>query len=395
MSNLMIKFSSDEKIQQFITGQLDNKNIAISKKLLLINVINHANVETLPEKWVKQLGNLLNDNDHEIRSEVLNLIKSRSISVLNNELNQIVLNTKTPTDFRLKALGARIMSDPHLSSAEFGTILQYLGPKNESPVRQAASRLLTQVKLSESQLLTLAHEQVATADIFLLPDLVNAFKGGNSEIVGKALITALESSSDRLSNLSVQDIQKLFDSYPQSVQVLSKPLMVTLKEKQSTRLAELQELEAKLKIKGDVAAGRVLFFTKATCSGCHSVGGKGADFGPDLSNIGEIRSRHDILEAIHFPSASFAREYETSKIVTKSNSYLGIIKEQFPDVIIIATGPGSKVRVPRSEIVSIEPQSVSMMYPGLDKQLSVGELSDLVSFLESLPNGMGQIKSHE
>ena len=121
----------------------------------------------------------------------------------------------------------------------------------------------------------------------------------------------------------------------------------------------------------------------------------GADFGPDLSNIGEIRSRHDILEAIVYPSASYAREYETSKIATKNSSYIGIIKEQLPDLVIIATGPGSKVRVPRSEILSIEPQSVSMMPPGLDKQLSIGELSDLISFLESLPNGMGQVKSHE
>jgi len=96
-----------------------------------------------------------------------------------------------------------------------------------------------------------------------------------------------------------------------------------------------------------------------------------------------------------YPSASFAREHETSKIVTKSSSYLGIIKEQLPDVVIIATGPDSKVRVPRSEITSIEPESVSMMPPGLLKQLSIQEISDLVSYLESLPNGMGQIKSKE
>jgi putative membrane-bound dehydrogenase-like protein len=394
MSNLMIKFSPNTQIQGFITAQLDNKNLALSKKLLLIDVINHADVRKLPDAWVKQLGNLLRSNDHEIRSEVLNLIKSRSISTLNNELNQIIQDEKIPTDFRLKALGARLMSDPKLSETEFTTVLKYLGPKNESPIRQEASRLLTQAKLSEPQLITLANQQVATADIFLLPDLVNAYKGGNSEAAGTALIAALQTSKDRLENLSVPDMQKLFETYPSSVQTASVSLINVLKEKQASRLEELEKLQSQLK-RGDVADGRTIFFSKGTCLGCHSVGGKGGDFGPDLSNIGEIRSRHDILEAILYPSASFAREHETSKVVTKSSSYLGIITEQLPDVIIIATGPGSKVRVPRNEIVSIEPESVSMMPPGLLKSLSIQEISDLVAYLESLPNGMGQIKSHE
>jgi hypothetical protein len=71
-----------------------------------------------------------------------------------------------------------------------------------------------------------------------------------------------------------------------------------------------------------------------------------------------------------------------------------VIKEQLPDVLVIATGPGSTVRVPRSEIVTVEPETVSLMPPGLLKQLNMQEISDLVAYLESLPTGMGQIKSH-
>ncbi len=394
LSNLMIKFSPNVQIQNYITTQLNNKNLALSKKLLLIDVINHSDVRKLPESWVKQLGKLLRGNDHEIRPAVLNLIKSRSISVMNNELNQIVQDPKIPTDFRLKALSARLMSDSRVSAMEFEMILKYLGHENEAPVRQEAARLLTQAKLSEPQLVTLAKEEVATADVFLLPDLVNAYKGGNSEAAGAALITALETSKDRLENLSVPDMEKLFKTYPGSVQAASVSLINILKEKQASRLEELEKMQSQLK-RGDVAEGRTIFYGKGTCLVCHSVAGEGGDFGSDLSNIGEIRSRHDILEAIMYPSASFAREYETSKVVTKSTSYLGIITEQLPDVIIIATGPGSKVRVPRNEIVSIEPESVSLMLPGLLKNLSNQEISDLMAYLESLPTGLGQIKSHE
>ncbi|MBX3257440.1 MAG: HEAT repeat domain-containing protein [Chitinophagaceae bacterium] len=391
--NLMIRFSANVPMQQFITAQLDNKEPASSKRKLLLDVIRHADVEKLPATWIQQLGSLLRSNDHEARSEVLNVIKSRRISSLNNELNQITRDAAMPAGSRLKALSARLMSDPDLTAAEFEMISSYLGSNNEAPVRQEASRLLTQATLNEAQLVTLANEQVATADAFLLPALVSAYKNGKSEAAGKALISALEASENRLDNLSVPDMQKLFTTYPQPVQAASGSLIQLLQEKQASRLEELENLQLQL-TRGDVAEGRQLFFGKATCFSCHAVEGKGGEFGPDLSNIGEIRSRHDILEAILYPSASFAREYETSKIVTKTGSYTGVIKEQLPDVILIATGPGSIVRVPRNEITSVEPETVSLMPPGLLKQLNMQEISDLAAYLESLPSGLGQIKSH-
>jgi len=390
ISDLMIVFSANASMQQFITAQLNNKALSLSGRKLLLDVIQHADVEKLPGAWIGQLGHLLRSNDHEIRSEALNTIKSRRIASLNNELNRIIGDAKTSTDFRLKALGARLMSEPALTDAEFEMISSYVGSKNETPVRQEASRLLTQAALSEAQLVALANEQVATADIFLLPDLVSAYKSGKSEAAGKALITALEASKDRLDNLSVPDMQKLFAAYPQPVQAASGALIELLKEKQASRLEELENLQSQL-TRGDVAEGRQLFFGKTACSSCHAVEGKGGEFGPDLSNIGDIRSRHDILEAMLYPSASFAREYETSKIVTKTGSYNGVIKEQLPDVMVIATGPGSIVRVPRSEIISVEAETVSLMPPGLLKQLSMQEISDLVAYLESLPSGMGQV----
>ncbi|MBX2920553.1 MAG: HEAT repeat domain-containing protein [Chitinophagaceae bacterium] len=391
--NLMIRFSTDAKMQQFITAQLNDKALASPKRKLLLDVIRNADVEKLPNAWIQQLGFLLHSNDHEIRSEILNVIKSRRIPSLNNELNRIIGDAAMSAGSRLKALSARLMSEPDLTTAEFEMISSCLAPNNEAPARQEASRILTQATLSEAQLVTLANEQVVTADVFLLPDLVSAYKNGKSEAAGKALIIALEASKDRLDNLSVPDMQKLFAAYPQPVQATSVPLIQLLKEKQASRLEELEKLQSQL-TRGDVAEGRQLFFGKATCFSCHAVEGKGGEFGPDLSNIGEIRSRHDILEAMLYPSASFAREYETTKIITKTGSYTGVIKEQLPDVISIATGPGSIVRVPRNEIVSVEPGTVSLMPPGLLKQLNMQEISDLVAYLESLPSGLGQIKSH-
>jgi putative heme-binding domain-containing protein len=334
----------------------------------------------------------MQEDNTQMLSKVLDLIESRSIPVLDEQLAQIIQHPETPTTFQLKALGARIMYDPQLSDTEFQMLLEDMRPEHESPIRQSAVRLLAQAELNDPQLLTLAREKVAQADIFLLPGLVNAFEGSRSEEVGKTLVVALQTSTDRLENLSAQDLQKLFGAFPTSVQASAEPLMKTLHEQQVTRLSQLQQLEATLK-GGDVGEGRKLFFGKAICSSCHSVVGNGGDFGPDLTNIGEIRSQHDILEAIVYPSASFAREYETSRVVTKTNTYTGIIKEQLPEAIILETGPGFSMRVSRAEITAIEPQNVSLMPPGLDKQITAEEMADLMAYLTSLPDGMGQLHS--
>lgn len=394
LRELMIAFSANAQVQQYIGTQLQSKTLSPSGKLLLLDVMQHTAMGSLPGSWVNLLPALLQSDHTDIRMAVLNLIKSRRIAALNKTLNQMAENKNLPADFRLKILGARLTSDPNLSESDFQLISGFMRPEHPSPVRQEASRLLTQSKLSETQLVALANNEVKLADVFLLPDLVNAYKGGNSEAAGKALLVALGNKTDRLENLSLADMQQLFKSYPQSVQEAAVPLINILKEKQASRLKELESLQAQLK-RGDVANGRALFFGSGTCMSCHAVGGEGGIFGPDLSNIGEIRSRHDILEAIMYPDASFAREHETSKVVTKTSAYTGIVTEQLPDALIISTGPGSQVRVPRADIVSIEPQTISMMPPGLLKHLSVQEISDLMAFLESLPDGLGQIKSHE
>ncbi len=388
--DLMITFSNDKQLQQFLAEQLADKSSSDAKKIFLMDVITHSSVKEIPEVWVQTLAKLLNTGSTEIKSQVLGLIESRRIKVLNDQLGQIVQNSNTSPDFRLKALSSKLLSVPALTENEFNMVYVYLGNKNESPVRQMAARLLSNAKLSDVQLIKLAKEQVAQTDVFLLPNLVSAFKGNKNEEIGEALVAALGAGPDRLDNLSEEDLKGLLSAYPQKIRTAAEPLLAKLTERNAGRLAELTKVEARL-TRGDVAQGAKTFFGKGVCSSCHAVAGKGANFGPDLTNIGQIRSGHDILEAILYPGASFAREYETSRVTTKAATYTGVLKEQLPEAVIISTGPGLQVRIPRSEITGIEPLSISMMPPGLDKQLSPEELSDLMAYLNTLPDGLGNL----
>ena len=134
---------------------------------------------------------------------------------------------------------------------------------------------------------------------------------------------------------------------------------------------------------GDAARGHGVFVSaKAACTGCHAMAYVGGRIGPDLSKIGSIRTERDLLEAIVLPSASFVRSYEPVTLLTHDGrAFGGIVREETPAEVVIQTNVTTSARIPRNEIESIEPGTVSLMPKGYDTILSPQELADLVAFL--------------
>jgi putative heme-binding domain-containing protein len=114
----------------------------------------------------------------------------------------------------------------------------------------------------------------------------------------------------------------------------------------------------------------------------------GGKIGPDLTRIGQVRSERDLLEAIVFPSASFARGYEPVVIRTRAGDvHTGVLRNNdLPDEVVIAT-EREETRIPRRDIVEMQPGTVSLMPPGFDEQLTRQELSDLLAFLKATRSG--------
>jgi putative heme-binding domain-containing protein len=138
---------------------------------------------------------------------------------------------------------------------------------------------------------------------------------------------------------------------------------------------------------GDGTRGREIFFgRKAGCTACHTILGQGGKVGPDLSKIGQIRSGRDLLEAIVFPSATFARGYEPFAIKTKEGAvYDGLILRETAEALYMFTASERlERRIPKSSIEAIKEGKVSVMPQGLDQQITRPELGDLIAFLQGL-----------
>ncbi len=115
------------------------------------------------------------------------------------------------------------------------------------------------------------------------------------------------------------------------------------------------------------------------------IAGQGGRVGPDLTKIGTIRTGKDLLEAVAFPSASFARGYEPWRVRTKDGAvYDGLIVAEGVEAITLLQGDRTEKRLSRASVDAILQSKTSVMPQGLDQQLTRKELRDLIAYLVSL-----------
>jgi putative membrane-bound dehydrogenase-like protein len=132
---------------------------------------------------------------------------------------------------------------------------------------------------------------------------------------------------------------------------------------------------------GDPERGRQVF--SRVCSVCHQYRGAGGSaFGPDL---GEVRNRLPgaLLVDILDPNQSIADRYELWNVdLSDGNTVAGVIGEETPESVTFRLPGGSQTVVPRARIASMHASSVSAMPEGLDTQIDVRQMADLIAFLK-------------
>ena len=375
--DILASFCRDAAMQEFMADEM--KGASPERKIFIMDAMSKCKVEEFPSVWVNQIGQQLTTNVPSVQSKALELILLREISTLSKPLQQMAANDKIEPSLGLEAMGALLVSKPKLTEQQFDFIFTQLQSDKEPPLRQQAANVLTQGDLSETQLLKISIDYLPGADAFILPRLLPVFRGSSNGQIGKALASTLM-NSPILDSFSEESLQAIFANYPSEVDPLAEALITKLSALQAHRLERLQAIEKQMP-KGDLERGRVIYFGKSVCFSCHTVGMEGGKLGPDLTSIQRDRSAHDLLESIVYPSATFAREYETYLIKTKTNEYLGIIHENTPDAIVLGTSPQTTVRISKKDILSTEVSDVSMMPQGLDQLLSDQELADLMAFL--------------
>ena len=265
---------------------------------------------------------------------------------------------------------------------EFGYLLGQLDAAKPYTQRSNAANALAGAKLAEAQLARLAKRlgSIASAEATVL---LPAFGQGRAAPIGQTLLAVL-AQANWLRGLDDVVLQKATAGYGKTVKGEAADLLAKAKATSPDQAKLLRELADGLP-GGDALRGKAVFRgPKAGCSTCHSMAYHGGQFGPDLTRIGQVRKKMDLLEAIVFPSASFVRSYETMQVSTGDGGVLaGIVSDQDAGQVTLALSPEKSVRVERGNIRNLEPLHVSLMPGGMNTILTQQQLADLIAYLEA------------
>ncbi|TWT32823.1 PVC-type heme-binding CxxCH protein [Blastopirellula retiformator] len=152
--------------------------------------------------------------------------------------------------------------------------------------------------------------------------------------------------------------------------------------KDNKPLPPLAEL---VKIPGIVANGKQAFAGEATCAKCHVVNNAGKEVGPNLSEIGSKLSREAMFESILYPSAGISHNYENFAILLENGTAItGLLVSETDEAVTIKNQEGLVRSFSQDEIEEMRKLPTSLMPADLQKLMTVQELVDVVSYLETL-----------
>jgi putative heme-binding domain-containing protein len=295
---------------------------------------------------------------------------------------RIAERPEQPPELRVAALAVAAPKLSEVTESQFQLLAGALSTESPVAMRSAAADALVQAPLSREQLDELC-EVLKSAGPLELNRLLAAFERAEDEPLGLKLVSSLREAS-ALHSLRVDILRAALSKYGDAVQRGVDELESLVNVDAAAQRKRIEELLPHIS-QGDVRRGHAVFYSsKAACSACHRLGYAGGTVGPELTRIGEIRTERDLLESILYPNLSFVQSYESVLVLTTEGKAInGRIVDESHEGYLLATGPDEKIRVRRTDVDDMQPSTASVMPAGLDRQLSVEELADLVAFLKS------------
>lgn len=137
--------------------------------------------------------------------------------------------------------------------------------------------------------------------------------------------------------------------------------------------------------RGDAQKGRALFHGKAECTTCHRVRGVGGFRGPNLSEIGAIRSDQSLLESLLTPSAEIIPLNQELRAVTRTGRTITgrRMNEDTYSIQLILDEEGRLVSLLKADVRDLTVVPRSSM-PSYQDRLRADELADILAYLRSL-----------
>ena len=137
-------------------------------------------------------------------------------------------------------------------------------------------------------------------------------------------------------------------------------------------------------VPGNAVQGKQLYLDKGDCSRCHTINGVGGRLGPDLSDIGWLRSTRHLKSSIIDPDLDIDRRYLSLHILKKDGQAIqGVPLNEDSYSIQLMDLQENLHSLWKRDLDEIRQEKRSWM-PSYQGTFSDSEVDDLVSYLYSL-----------
>jgi putative membrane-bound dehydrogenase-like protein len=379
----LARFTAAPAVRKLLAERLAAAAAGLDERRTALRAMALSPPRPTPDDWVDALvqvlaaGKLVPESVAAARAMVLT--PKRSAKLIAELLR--VGESKLDDEVRLAALAAVPGGLAVVNPLLFDFLCERIDREEPVVVRALAAEVLARARLRRDQLevLTGSLKVVGPMEV---ERLLDAFGRSTDPVVGAKLVAALKAAPVK-SSLRTETLKPRLAKFGPKVAKEAEALYAALDVDAAKQKARLEELMAFVK-GGDARRGQGVFNSaKAACYSCHAIGYRGGKVGPDLTNIGKIRSERDLLEAIVFPSASFVRSYEPVLVrTTRGKVHNGIVRKNTPEEVVLVLNATEEVRIARKDIEEMVPSKVSIMPAGVDQLLTPRELADLVAFLK-------------
>ncbi|MCA9051133.1 MAG: HEAT repeat domain-containing protein, partial [Planctomycetaceae bacterium] len=259
-------------------------------------------------------------------------------------------------------------------NAEF--LADFLTPRTPQPLQQAAVEALG------------AAESDSVADLILSAwtayspqtrrDVTDSLLSHPKRLL--ALLKAVEQGTVKRSDLERTVKQQLLSHRDAGIRQRCEKLFGD--DVLSSRAKVVADYQPALELTGNAENGRKTFVR--ICSACHKVGDVGHLVAPELASV-RNKSEADLLIAILDPNREAQPNFNTYTVVTsQGRSFSGIIAVETPNSLTLRRAEAKEDVVLRSNIEELISNGISLMPEGLEKDLGVQDIADVIAFVKSI-----------
>lgn len=135
---------------------------------------------------------------------------------------------------------------------------------------------------------------------------------------------------------------------------------------------------------GNETAGAAIVAGKGDCQSCHRVFGKGSRLGPDLTDIGSLRSPEQLEKSLLDPNAEILPENRFYRVVTREGTTLTGKLLNLDTFHVMMLDPKEQLRTFAKSDLREHGFADGSAMPSYRSTLSRQELADVIAYLLTL-----------